>query len=187
MIRKTAILISLSISCSTSFVQCFHDDFVTVCKFGVKISQYVQQTNHIHVVQVHGLTLLQFYESLYIITAINWNLLYNRRDLLLVTVVTSNKVPVAHTVNMAVEVSSFDWSLLSRLLAWSSIPLSASASVCSVLSVLFIDMVRGGMYSRGMTYVERLNRSRKTLYRSLCWGKCKIKTTLIIKSKRYGF
>lgn len=45
MIRKTAILIWLSIPCSTSFVQCFHDDFVTGCKFGVKISQYVQQTS----------------------------------------------------------------------------------------------------------------------------------------------
>lgn len=65
--------------------------------------------------------------------------------------ITSYSLTEVYVVNMAFDASSVDWSLLSRLLLWSSIPLSDSASVNSVLSVLFIDIVKGGIYSRGMT------------------------------------
>jgi len=78
---------------------------------------------------------------------------------------------ICSPLNHALKLCHIDASTdLSRGLSTSSFPVDSSQSPFRSFdmdNLLFICGVNGGIYPRGIRNVDRLNRSRKTLYRSL--------------------
>jgi len=82
---------------------------------------------------------------------------------------TSTKYP--HLLNHTLKLCHIDASTdLSRGLSTSSLPVSSFQFPIRSLdmdSLLFICFVSGGIYPRGIRNVDKLNKSKNTLYRSL--------------------
>jgi len=78
---------------------------------------------------------------------------------------------ICFLLNLAFKLCHMDASTdLSRGLSTPSFPVASSQSPVTSVdrdNLVFICRVKGGIYPRGMRNVDRLNRSKNTLYRSL--------------------